>query len=174
MGFPKPILKAAQNKSILASTNEFLQVTERDLKLHYLIKSLIECYLKLTVIFSGQSKLAGKVSKKHVLNFSFYIYCVTYCSCFPQLSLLVLLYFLYFSVFLLLLEYVNFDSSFCYQVLVEVSMFLIIFIFIILSMFVYIMYFCRIYRKKNVFVYDFPKDDHLLSYHLLLLTNHVH
>ena len=86
-----------------------------------------------------------------MLNISVYIYCVTCCSCFSQLSLLVLLYFLYFSVFLLLLEYVNLDNSFCYQVLVEVCMFLIIFIFIILSMFVCITYFCRIYRKKKSF-----------------------
>ena len=84
-----------------------------------------------------------------MLNISVYIYCVTCCSCFSQLSLLVLLYFLYFSVFLLLLEYVKLDNSFYYQVLIEVCMFLIIFIFIILSMFVCILCFCRIYRKKK-------------------------
>ena len=113
----------------------------RDLQPHYLIKSLMEWYL--IIIFSDYSKLAGKVSKKHV-----YIYCVTRCSCFSQLSLLVVLCFFYFSVFLLLLEYVKLDNSFSYLVLVEVCMFLIIFIFIILSMFVCIMYFCRIFRKR--------------------------
>ena len=40
----------------------------RDLKPHYLITSLTEWYLKLTVIFRGYPKLAGKVSKKHELN----------------------------------------------------------------------------------------------------------
>ena len=84
-----------------------------------------------------------------MLNISVYIYCVACCSCLSQLSLLVLLYFLYFSVFLLLLEYVKLDNSFCYQVLVEVCMFLINFIFIILSMLVRILYFCCIYRKKS-------------------------
>ena len=113
----------------------------RDLQPHYLIKSLMEWYL--IIIFSDYSKLAGKVSKKHV-----YIYCVTRCSCFSQLSLLVVLCLFYFSVFLLLLEYVKLDNSFSYLVLVEVCMFLIIFIFIILSMFVCIMYFCRIFRKR--------------------------
>ena len=114
----------------------------RDLQPHYLIKSLMEWYL--IIIFSDYSKLAGKVSKKHV-----YIYCVTRCSCFSQLSLLVVLCLFYFSVFLLLLEYVKLDNSFSYLVLVEVCMFLIIFIFIILSMFVCIMYVCRIYSEKN-------------------------
>ena len=113
----------------------------RDLQPHYLIKSLMEWYL--IIIFSDYSKLAGKVSKKHV-----HIYCVTRCSCFSQLSLLVVLCLFYFSVFLLLLEYVKLDNSFSYLVLVEVCMFLIIFIFIILSMFVCIMYFCRIFRKR--------------------------
>ena len=113
----------------------------RDLQPHYLIKSLMEWYL--IIIFSDYSKLAGKVSKKHV-----YIYCVTRCSCFSQLSLLVVLCLFYFSVFLLLLEYVKLDNIFSYLVLVEVCMFLIIFIFIILSMFVCIMYFCRIFRKR--------------------------
>ena len=113
----------------------------RDLQSHYLIKSLMEWYL--IIIFNDYSKLAGKVSKKHV-----YVYCVTRCSCFSQLSLLVVLCLFYFSVFLLLLEYVKLDNSFSSLVLVEVCMFLIIFIFIILSMFVCIMYFCRIYRKR--------------------------
>ena len=62
-------LQAAQNKSTLTSTTEFLQATER-FKPHCLIKSLMEWYLQLTVIFNGYSKLAGKVSKKHVLNIS--------------------------------------------------------------------------------------------------------
>ena len=61
------------------------------------------------------------------------IYCVTCCSCFSQLSLLVPLYYLCFSVFVLLFEYIKLDNSFCYQVLVKVCMFLIIFVFIILS-----------------------------------------
>ena len=87
-----------------------------------------------------------------MLNTSVCIYCVTCCSCFSQLSLLVLLYFLYFSVFLLLLVYIKLDNSFYYQVLVEVCMFLIIFIFIILSMFVCILYFCRNYRKKYIYI----------------------
>ena len=113
----------------------------RDLQPHYLIKSLMEWYL--IIIFNDYSKLAGKVSKKHV-----YVYCVTRCSCFSQLSLLVVLCLFYFSVFLSLLEYVKLDNSFSYLVLVEVCMFLIIFIFIILSMFVCIMYFCRIFRKR--------------------------
>ena len=113
----------------------------RDLQPHYLIKSLMEWYL--IIIFSDYSKLAGKVSKKHV-----YIFCVTRCSCFSQLSLLVVLCLFYFSVFLSLLEYVKLDNSFPYLVLVEVCMFLIIFILIILSMFLCIMYFCRIYRKR--------------------------
>ena len=107
----------------------------------------MEWYPLLTVNFSGYSKVAGKVSKKHVLKISIHIYCVTCYICFSQLSLPVLLYFLHFSVFLLLLEYVKLDNSFSYPVLVEVCMFLIVFIFIILSMFVCIMYFCRIYRK---------------------------
>ena len=49
------------------------------------------------------------------------------------IPVLVLLYVLHFSVFLLLLllSYVKLDKSFCYQVLVEVSKFLIIFIFTI-------------------------------------------
>ena len=71
------------------------------------------------------------------------------CSCFSQLLLLVLLYFLYFSILFLLLKNVKLDNSFCYQVLVEVSMFLISFIFIMLSIFVCIMYFCQNYRKKS-------------------------
>ena len=62
-------LQAAQSKSTLTSTIEFLQATER-FKPHCLIKSLMEWYLQLTVIFNGYSKLAGKVSKKHVLNIS--------------------------------------------------------------------------------------------------------
>ena len=68
---------------------------------------------------------------------------------FSNHTLLVLLYFLYFSIYLLLLEYVKLDNSICYQVLVKVCMFLIIFIFIILSMFVCVLYFCRIYRRKK-------------------------
>ena len=56
--------------------------------------------------------------------------------------------FKYFLVLLLLLKYVKLSNSFCYQVLVEICMFLIIFIFIILSMFVCMMYFFRNYRKK--------------------------
>ena len=107
----------------------------------------------LIIIFSDYSKLAGKVSKKHV-----YIYCVTRCSCFSQLSLLVVLCLFYFSVFLLLLEYVKLDNSFSYLVLVEVCMFLIIFIFIILSMFVCITYFCCIYSEKKCKIkYHFNK-----------------
>ena len=51
-----------------------------------------------------------------------------------------LLYFFYFSVVLLLFNYAKLDNSFCHQVLVEVCMFFIIFIFIILPMFVYIIY----------------------------------
>ena len=54
----------------------------------------------------------------------------------------------FFSVLLLLLKYIRLYNSFCYQVLVEVSKFSIIFISIILSMFVFIMYFCHIDRKK--------------------------
>ena len=56
--------------------------------------------------------------------------------------------FKYFLVLLLLLKYVKLGNSFCYQVFVEICMFLIIFIFIILSMFVCMMYFFRNYRKK--------------------------
>ena len=56
--------------------------------------------------------------------------------------------FFIFSVLLLLLEHVKLDNNFCYQVLVEVCMFLIIFIFIILPMLVWITYFCRNFRKK--------------------------
>ena len=92
-----------------------------------------------------------------MLNISVYIYRVTCYSCFSQLSRLVLLYSLYFSVFLLLLKYVKLDNSFCYQVLVEACMFLIIFIFIILSMFMCILHFCRIYRKKKPSVIGIPK-----------------
>ena len=88
------------------------------------------------------------------LTLSVYNYCVTCFSYFFQLSPLAPLYVLHFSVFLLLFEYVKLDNSFYYQVLVEVCMFLIIFIFIIFSMFVCIMYFCRSYKKfvkiKNV------------------------
>ena len=40
----------------------------RDLKAHYLIKSPMEWYPQLTVIFSGYSKLAGEVCEKHVLD----------------------------------------------------------------------------------------------------------
>ena len=89
------------------------------------------------------------------------IYFVTCCSCFSQLSLPVLLYFLYFSVLLLLFKYVKLDNSFYYQALVEVCMFLIIFISIILSVFVWIMYFCQNYRKKDVnhyFLADFSHN----------------
>ena len=93
-----------------------------------------------------------------MLNLSVYINCVTCCSCFFQLLLLVLLYFLCFSVFLLLLEYVKLDNISCYQVLVKVCMFLIIFIFITLSMFVCIMYFCRIYRKNGRVVMKVEHD----------------
>ena len=51
-----------------------------------------------------------------------------------------------FFVFLILLEYVKVYNSFCYQVLVENRMFLIIFIFIILPVLVCIMYISRIYN----------------------------
>ena len=58
------------------------------------------------------------------------------------------IFFIFFSL-LLLPKYVKLDNSFCCQVLVEVCMFLIIFIFIMLSIFVCIRYFCRNYRKKK-------------------------
>ena len=85
-----------------------------------------------------------------MVNILVYSYCVNCCSCFSQLLQLVLPYFLYFSVFLLLLEYVKLDNNFCYQVLVEVCMFLIIFIFIIMSMFVCIMFLSHLYKKKKM------------------------
>ena len=61
---------------------------------------------------------------------SIYLYCLTFCTCFSQVSLLVLLYLLHFSVFLLLSLsfYVKLDNSFCYQPLAEVCKFLHIFI----------------------------------------------
>ena len=93
-----------------------------------------------------------------MLNISVYIDCVICCSCFSQLSLLVLLYFLYFSVFLLLLQYVKLGNSFYYELLVKVCMFLIIFIFIIFSVLVYIIYFCCSCRKKMHF-YDIMKKN---------------
>ena len=84
--------------------------------------------------------LAGKVSKKHVLNL------YQFKSALKPVSVAFLSFhsqfyyiFYIFSVLLLLLKYIKLDNSFCYQVLVEVCMFLIIFIFIILSMFACIM-----------------------------------
>ena len=94
-------LKVAQNKSILTSTIEFLQATERF----------------KTSLFNQIPN--GMVLLTHYQFYSVYIYCVTCCNCFSQLSLLVLLYFLYFLVLLLLLEYVKLDKRFCYQVLVD-------------------------------------------------------
>ena len=63
--------------------------------------------------------------------------------------------FFIFSVLLLLLEHVKLDNNFCYQVLVEVCMFLIIFVFIILPMLVWITYFCRNFRKKIFYFSQF-------------------
>ena len=144
--------KLQQNCCSLAMKDWRLQLSPyrltRDLKSHYLIKSLMEWYLQFTAVFSRYSKLAGKVSKKHVLNLLVCIYFVTCCSCSSQLSLLVPLYFWYFSVFSLLLEYVKLDNSFRYQVLAEVWMFLNTFIFIIFSMFVCMYFFAFIEKKR--------------------------
>ena len=54
----------------LLKTNPYwrLQLSSRDLKPHHLITSLTEWYLKLTVIFRGYPKLAGKVSEEHELS----------------------------------------------------------------------------------------------------------
>ena len=65
-------LKSAQNKPILTSIHtdvyiEFLHAYG-NLKYYYFIKSLMEWYLELIAIFNGYSKLAGRVSKKHVLD----------------------------------------------------------------------------------------------------------
>ena len=60
-----------------------------------------------------------------------------------------IIFLIFFSI-LLLLEYIKLDNSFCYQVLIEVCLILIIFIFNILLLFVCIMYFRRIYREKMI------------------------
>ena len=57
------------------------------------------------------------------LNYIRLLLLQTSCSCFSQISLLVLVYMLHFSAFLLF-EYVKLDNSFCYQVLVENCKFL--------------------------------------------------
>ena len=61
------------------------------------------------------------------------------------------------------MAYAKLDSSFYNQVLVEVCKFLIFFLcfcFAVLSMFVFIMYFCHIYREKQI---SFP-------YHIQWIT----
>ena len=40
----------------------------KDLKPHYLIKSLMKWYLLLTATFKGYSKIASKASKELILN----------------------------------------------------------------------------------------------------------
>ena len=74
---------------------------------------------------------------------------LTFTASSPLFFPLVLLYLLHFLVFLLLFAYAKLDSSFVYQVIVEVCKSLIISIFTIISLFVCIMCFCGIYRNKN-------------------------
>ena len=60
-------LKAVQNQSILTATIKFLEAIERFKT--SLFNSVPNGMVPLTQChFSGYSKLAGKVSKKHVLN----------------------------------------------------------------------------------------------------------
>ena len=124
-------LKTAQKQiHIDVYTIEFLQATER-FKPHYLIKSLTE---SMCLISISLHLLCNRLQ----LIFSAFTASSTI-----------------FLTFFLLLEYVKLDNSFCYQVLNEVCIFLIIFIFIILSMFVCLMYifFAFIFIKKDVFRY---------------------
>ena len=84
-------------------------------------------------LFSDHAKIAGKVSKKHVQFSSLHLLC----------NLLQLL----FSAFItasssIFFEYVKPDDSFCYQVLVEVCMFLMFSTFVynafLLHLYIYI------------------------------------
>ena len=89
-------------------------------------------------LFSGHAKIAGKVSKKHVQFISLHLLC----------NLLQLL----FSAFItasssIFFEYVKSDDSFCYQVLVEVCMFLMF------STFVYNVFLLHFYIYIYIYIY---------------------
>ena len=56
---------------------------------------------------------------------------------------------MFFTNLIYYFEYLNFDDTFCYQILVEVCKFLIIFIYTILPVFVW-MDSCRMYKQKKI------------------------
>ena len=122
-----------------------------ELKPHYLIHSLMEFYLYLTAVFNGYSKLVGKILKSTFLIFITLLLPLQLL--FSNFTASSFIFVSFCSTLIITWIHIILDNSFYYQVLIEVCKFLIIFIFIILSMFVCTMYFCRIYKKEVILTF---------------------
>ena len=142
-----------------------------ELKPHYLIHSLMEFYLYLTAVFSGYSKVAGKILKSTFLIFITLLLPLQLL--FSNFTASSFIFVSFCSTLIITWIHIILDNSFYYQVLIEVCKFLIIFIFIILSMFVCTMYFCRIYKKEVIltFVLTLSLSSVKLHFELFQLSN---
>ena len=113
----------------------------------------MEQYLYLTVILTATQNQQAKSLKSTCLIFVSLLFPLAVAFLNFQCQFFYMSYI--FQYFYQYLNDVKLHNSFCYHVLVEVCKFLIIFIFINLSMFACIMNFCLIYKKRTGYFFLF-------------------